>query len=342
MGFLFIGTFSHRRRLGPRRPGVLAASRFRAAAAALLVGVAGCSAPPDWEGGEIGEPAVEPADLIAGDVEVVDDAGRTVRLARPAGRVVALLPAMTETILALGAGDRLVARTDYDDDPRVRDLPSVGGGLTPSLEVLAALRPDLVIAWEEAGTARVRPRLEALGIAVFAARTQDTTDILANVQRLGVLLGRDAAADSLALEIRDGLDRVRASVAGRPTPTALYVVGVEPPLTAGPNTFISQAIAVAGGRTVFPDLRTDWPQLSFEEIVRRRPEVLILPVGAQPEAAVARLRATAGWRELLADGRTRIRTVPADTLNRPGPSIVRAAELLRDALHGPRDPPPSP
>jgi ABC-type Fe3+-hydroxamate transport system substrate-binding protein len=342
MGFLFFRVFPRTRRFAPRRPGAFAASRLRIAAAALLVVVAGCSAPPDWEGGEIGEPAAEPVDLVATGLEVVDDAGRTVRLARPARRVVALLPAMTETILELGAGDRLVARTDYDDDPRVRELPSVGGGLTPSLEVLAALRPDLVIAWEEAGTARVRPQLEALGIAVFAARTQDTTDILANVQRLGVLLARDAAADSLTGAIRDGLDRVRASVAGRPTPSVLYVVGVEPPLTAGPNTFISQAIAVAGGRTIFPDLRSDWPQLSFEEVVRRRPEVLILPVGARPEAAVARLRATAGWRELLADGRTRVRTVPADTLNRPGPSIVRAAELLRDALHGPDEPPATP
>jgi iron complex transport system substrate-binding protein len=111
------------------------------------------------------------------------------------------------------------------------------------------------------------------------------------------------------------------------------VVGIEPPLTAGPNTFIAQMIEVAGGRTVFPDLRSDWPQLSLEEIVRRRPDVVILPVGADEPASLARLRGAAGWRELLADGRTRVHTVPADTLNRPGPLIVRSAELLREAIH---------
>jgi iron complex transport system substrate-binding protein len=299
------------------------------AAVALAAMVAACAPGGEWYGEATGAAAV--AEQRA--VEVVDDAGRTVRLPRPATRVVSLLPAGTETVLALGGEALLVARTDYDHDPRVAGLPSVGGGLTPSLEVLAALRPDLVIAWEEAGTARVRPRLEELGIAVFAIRTQDTTDIFNNIARLGHLTGRDAAADSVARAVRAGLDAVRASVAGRPRPSVLYVVGVEPPLTAGPNTFVAQLIGVAGGQTVFPDLQADWPQVSLEEVVRRQPEVLVLPVGENPRASMERLRGTAGWRELLAAGRTRVHTVPADVLNRPSPGIVQSAELLRDAIH---------
>jgi iron complex transport system substrate-binding protein len=297
----------------------------------LAAPLAACTPPPDWGGAEIGEPAL--GVTVDAPVQAVDDAGRTVRLARPARRVVSLLPAATETLLALGGRDLIVARTDYDHDPRVARLPSVGGGLTPSLEVLASLRPDLVIAWEEAGTARVRPRLEELGIPVFALRTQDTTDIFNNIRRLGHLAGRDGAADSVALAVRAGLDSVRASVAGLPEPRVLYVVGIEPPLTAGPNTFISQLIGVAGGRTVFPDVRGDWPQLSLEEIVRRRPDVLVLPVGESEQASLERLRGAAGWRDVLADGRTRVQTVPADVLNRPGPGIVESARLLREAIH---------
>jgi iron complex transport system substrate-binding protein len=298
---------------------------------ALLV-LAACAPPPDWGEGEIGEAAAVAAE---GPVAVEDDAGRTVRLDRPAARVVSLLPATTETLLALGGEPLLVARTDFDDDPRVAHLPSVGGGLTPSIEVLASLRPDLVIAWEEAGTARVRPRLEELGIAVFAARTQDTTGVFANIRRLGHLIGRDAAADSLALAIRSELIGVRASVEGLPSPSVLYMVSLDPPMIASPTVFMGQLVEVAGGRSAFPEITAPSPQISLEEIVRRRPDVVILPRHGDERAVIERLRGSAGWRQLLEGGHTRFRTVPADTLSRPGPSIARAAWLLRDAIHGP-------
>lgn len=268
-------------------------------------------------------------------VSVVDDAGREVRLAAPAQRIVALLPSATETLIAIGAGDRLVARTDYDEGLGVDHLPSVGGGLTPSLELLASLRPDLVIAWEEAGGARIRPRLEELGIAVFAMRTEDTTAVFANLERFGRLTGRDAAADSAARAVRARFDAVRASVAALPSPTVLYMISTDPPIIAGPNVFIGQLIGVAGGRSAFPEIVARSPQTSLEEIVRRRPEVVLLPAGEDTLGAVARLRAMPGWRALLADGRTRVRTLPADVMHRPGPSIAEAVVLIRDAIHGP-------
>src|SRR5439155_12135950 len=73
------------------------------------------------------------------------DAGLEAR--RPAERIVSLVPSVTEILVALGAGDRLVARTEYDTDPTLARLPSVGGGLNPSLERLTVLRPDLVVGW---------------------------------------------------------------------------------------------------------------------------------------------------------------------------------------------------
>src|SRR5690606_10820233 len=114
------------------------------------------------------------------------------------------------------------ARTDYDENPQLSELPSVGGGLTPSLELLASLRPDLVIAWEEAGAARIRPRLEALGIPVYADRTRDTTGIFSSIYRIGHLLGRDTEADSLAGAIRRELDAVRESVRDLDRPAVVY------------------------------------------------------------------------------------------------------------------------
>jgi ABC-type Fe3+-hydroxamate transport system substrate-binding protein len=265
-------------------------------------------------------------------VSARDDAGRSVALPHPARRVVSLLPSATATIVALGAADLLAARTDHDLGLEVSHLPSVGGGLTPSMEALASVRPDLVIAWEEAGGTRLRPRLEELGIPVFAVQTRDTAAVFANIERLGTLLGRDSAAAALGSRLRSELDDVRRSVAGRDTPSVLYVVSRDPPMVVGTGLFISELIEVAGGRTAFPEIRYS-PQLSLEEIVRRRPELVLLPVSGDSAAAVERLRTGTGWRELLADGRVRLRTVDADVLHRPGPSIAESARVLRDAIH---------
>jgi iron complex transport system substrate-binding protein len=278
-------------------------------------------------------------DAAAGAFVAVDDAGRTVRLSAAAERIVSLLPGATETLLEMGAGERLVARTDHDADPRLAHLPSIGGGLTPSLEKLASLQPDLVIVWEEAGTARLRPRLEALGIAVFAARTQDTTAIFANIERFGRLTGLEASADSLAAALRHQLEAVRRSVAGRPRPAVVYVIGLDPTTVAGPNVFIGELLEVAGGRNVFADVTASSPQMSLEEIVRRRPELVLMPAPGNGAAAIARLRRAPGWRELIDSGSTRVELVDADLLHRPGAAIGRAAEALRDAIHGVPDEP---
>jgi iron complex transport system substrate-binding protein len=146
-------------------------------------------------------------------------------------------------------------------------------------------------------------------------------------------VGRDGAADSIARQVRAELEAVRTSVRGQQQPTVFYVVGIDPPMTAGPQTFITQLIGVAGGRTAFPDVQALWPQISLEEILHRQPDIVLLPVGKDSAASLARLRGEPGWRELRAVREGRITTVPADLMNRPGPRIGEAARLLRDALH---------
>jgi iron complex transport system substrate-binding protein len=300
---------------------------WRAAAAALLL-LAACDARGD-DGAEAGE---QPApDSVA--VHAVDDEGREVRLARPARRVVSLVPSATDIAVAVGAAGQLAARTRYDVRPELAHLPSVGGGIDPSLETLVATRPDLVVLWAQEQRSALRAQLEEAGIATFALRTTDTTDVFAAIARLGHLLGRDGPALRVAATVRGELDAVRRSVAGRPTRTVFYVVGSAPPMTAGPQTFVGQLVGVAGGRTAFPDVAQPWPTVAIEEIVRRQPDVVILPVSDAPTTSVAALRDAAGWRELRAVREGRVVTVPADVFGRPGPRMGEAARLLRDALH---------
>ncbi len=278
-----------------------------------------------------GAPSAAPADSA---LVLADDAGRAVRLPRPARRVVSLIPAATEAMLAIGAGDLLVGRTDFDHGPGLDSLPSVGGGMDPSLEALLALRPDLVLGWETRNDQRTRDRLVELGVPVFALSVQDTADVFRTLGNLGVLTGRRKGADSVAASVRRELAEVRASVAGRPAPTVFFLVWNDPPMTAGPGTFISQVMGAAGGRNVFADLREDWVNVALEEIVRRQPDYLVIPQGEKGGAEDVRgLSGAPGWRELRAVREGRTILLPAELMNRPGPRLGEAARRLRDALH---------
>ena len=248
-------------------------------------------------------------------------------------RIVSLIPSATETIMALGAGDRLVARTDYDTDPALAHLPSVGGGLTPSLEYLATLRPDLVVAWPDNMSRSISTRLADLGVELYMPQAQSLADIYRTTNDLGRLLGLEMRADSLNRSIRQGLEELRAAVAGRQRPSAFYVVWHEPPTTAGSGTYIDELLEIVGARNLFADAPALWPQLSLEEIVRRQPDVLIFPRGEGQMPELEQLRTTVGWRELRAVQDGEVIEVDAFLFNRPGPRVVEAARQLAIILH---------
>jgi len=306
----------------------LAATRLQSITAALAAALlAACGT-----GGDTGARG-KAASAADSSVSVVDDAGRTVTLRGPARRIVALVPAVTETVIALGGADRLVGRTDFDRGAAVERLPSVGGGLDPSIETLVSLRPDLVLGWETSGRTELRDRLTALGIPVFSIKTEDTTDVFRSIRNLGVLMARQHAADSAAAAIRAGLDEVRASVAGAARPTVFFMVWNDPPMTAGPKTFVSRVIEVAGGRNVFADQAALWPNVALEEIVRRQPEFVVVPIGEQGTVRLEALKKAVGWRELRALREGRAVSVPAQVVNQPGPHLAEAARAMRDAIH---------
>jgi iron complex transport system substrate-binding protein len=263
---------------------------------------------------------------------VIDDAGREVAVDAPAFRIVSTLPSVTELIIALGAADRLLVRTAFDMHPQIAHLPSFGRTLSPTPEALVAYHPDLVIRSADASMGGRTP-LEMLGLRVYVADVQSTADIATTLDRLGVLLGLRARADSLRRALESGLDSVRIAVSGRPRPTVLYLIWPDPPQTAGRGTFIDEVITAAGGRNAFDDLRIEWPEISLEEIVQRDPDYVVLPQGSSHATALPPIHNAPGWRDLTAFRERRILLVDTDLFNRPGPRVVEAARTLAAALH---------
>jgi iron complex transport system substrate-binding protein len=262
-------------------------------------------------------------------IEMVDDEGRRVRLERPATRIISLIPSATETLIALGAAKSIVGKTRYDVASEVAQLPSVGGGIDPSVEAIIGLHPDLVLAWDNDKRQEVPNKLISLGVPVFTLRTEDTSDVFRAITNVGRLTGRDSAARALSASIHAQLEEVRKSVAGRRAPNVLYVVYNDPPMTAGPATFIGQLISLAGGHSIFSDTKQLWPTASMEEIVRRKPDLLIVPAGEFKVNSIDRFRDSPGWRDMPAVKQGRMVSVSADLMSRPGPNIAKAARVLR-------------
>ncbi|MBP2647090.1 MAG: btuF [Gemmatimonadetes bacterium] len=269
----------------------------------------------------------------AASIALTDDAGRAVQLAAPAQRVISLVPSVTETIMALGVGNRIIARTEYDRDTTLAAVPLVGRGLSPSVEAIIALRPDLVVVWASDKRGDLRGQLEQAGIPVLAFEVQDTAGAYRVVKVMGQALGRQAAGDSLLDALRASLKETHSIAAKRSRRRVFYVVYNDPPMTAGPGTFIDQLLDVAGADNIFRDATSKWPTVSLEEVVKRDPDIVVLPVGEMSAQVGERLRNTAGWRDLRAVKSGCLALIDADLVNRPGTNVAIAARRLEVLLH---------
>lgn len=251
--------------------------------------------------------------------------------AQPARRLVTLAPNLTEIVVAIGAGDRLVGTDDFSNyPPPVAGLRKVGG-LTPSIEAIVALEPDLVVAAESANAPALQRSLENVGIPLMSVRADRLDDVPAAMKRLGTALGVEAAASRAAGALRDGVESQRRVRSVKPR--VLVVVWPDPLYVAGRNTYADDLLLVAGAENaVAPDV-SGWPQYSLEAVVASNPDVIVLfGRKGEGERAIEALRRDPRWAQLGAvrDGMTFV--VDEDRFSRPGPRLAEAAAELNAIL----------
>ncbi len=232
---------------------------------------------------------------VAGTRTVVDDAGRSVAVHAPVRRVVSLSPATTELLFAIGAGERVVGRTQWGTAPAAaRTVPIVGEGLRPNVEAIVARRPDLVIAYASPGNDQAVAALERVGIPTIEFRIDGLEDVARGARLFGPLLDDSAHADSLAARFLSSVDSARA-VADTTGPTVLLLAWTDPPIVIGGTSFQSEVVRLAGGRNVFADIAKPSAEVSLETIAARNPDLVVL-TGAADTAWTTR----AEWRTVSA------------------------------------------
>ena len=260
-------------------------------------------------------------------LQVTDDKGVVVNFERPPQRIVSLLPSLAETVCELGHCQRLVGVDRYSTFPAsLTKLPQVGGGLDPNIELIVALRPDVVLM---ATSSRAGDRLRALGIKVLALEPKTHADVQRVILKIGQLLevpdaqriwrAIDAAVMAAAQSLPPGVRGTRVYFEVNPGPYA-----------AGEASFIGETLTRLGVKNIVPASLGPFPKLNPEYIVRANPDVIM--IGERNAEGLAQ---RPGWQNIRAVREGRVCVFPADesdVLVRPGPRMAEGARLMARCL----------
>lgn len=274
--------------------------------------------------------AVSTAPCIASRT-LTDEMGRTVVVPDHPHRVICLMPTVTDTVFALGAGDDVVGISDYTKYPAAAlKKPSVGDLIKPSIEMILSLHPDLVIGVQPKGSMEVTDQLERVGIPIFLVSPHGIAGIVHSVETIGMALNRMPQADALVRSLQQRVDAVRAKTKGLPAPRIFMPIWYDPITTIGKHAFITEVIEAAGGRSVTDDLSAEWPQISMEVALERAPDALLLVRGGKTTLQVLQNRP--GWSGMAAIKARRVYYVD-DRINFASPIAIDALEDLAKQFH---------
>lgn len=252
-----------------------------------------------------------------------------------------MVPAATEMLYAIGAGPRVVGISSYDSFPAdVQKLPRVGALLDPNVELMLSLKPQMVVVY--GSQTDLKQQLARAGIGVFDYRHAGLADVTTTIRALGERTGTAARAEVIAGEIERGLDGIRRRVAGRPRPKTLLVFGRERLAlrglyASGGIGFLNDMLDIAGGANVFADVKTQAIQASTEQILARRPEVIL-------ETRAVNSAWPSGDRDAELNVWNAVVSIPAvrnhrvlflfdDRIVIPGPRVVEGTAVMAKALH---------
>ena len=275
---------------------------------------------------------------------LVDDHGYKTSLTAYPEKIVSVAPSTTEILYAIGAGDKVVAVTDYDNYPydfaawiAAGNMTSVGDFTDPNLEVITSLNPDLILA---SGGVQVESvdTLRNLGYKVLVLDPTNVDGILNNIELVGNATGNRAEATALVNDITNRITAVENTVANAAKPKVYYEVYYESTSswTIGAKAWQSELIEIAGGTNIFGDQQIDYYQYQVEALIDRNPDVIILPgegMGTGTASTFDAVKARPGWDTTNAVQNNRLYQINSDIIERAGPRIADAIEQLAAFFH---------
>lgn len=260
-------------------------------------------------------------------LQLTDDRGVSITLAQSPQRIVSLLPSLSETVCELGQCQRIVGVDRYSNYPAsLQKLPQLGGGLDPNIEMVVALRPDVVLI---AKSSRAAERLESLGLKVVALEPKNHADVQRVMFKLGQLLEvPDTARIWRAIDA--GVSAAAQSLPASARGVRVYFEVNPGPYAASESSFIGETLARLGARNIVPGKLGPFPKLNPEYIVRANPDLIMIG-----QRSADGLMTRPGWQNLRALREQRVCVFPTEEANvlvRPGPRMAQAARLMARCL----------
>ena len=270
---------------------------------------------------------------------VTDEMGRKVQVPDQPQRLIGLTPSLTEVFFALGLGDKVVGATTWADyPPAARKLIRVGPYVSPNMERILALKPDLVLANKDGNPPWVVERLGELGVPVYVTVPGTPAELPADMERLGELLGAPQAGKRLARKLRQEMAEVAQRLKGATPRPTLVVIGSRPLVSVGEETMNHHLLTMAGGANIAAGVNQRWPRLNLEYIIEAKPQVIIL---STMERGQNLERDLAYWRSLPGVGDrpgVRVEWISSDIIDRPGPRVGQGLKNLARLIHPERFP----
>jgi iron complex transport system substrate-binding protein len=262
-------------------------------------------------------------------ITVSDDDGKLVTLSRPAQRVVALAPHVTELLFAAGGAEKIVGAVTYSDYPEAaKQIPRVGDNRQVDMERLLAMKPDLLVIWRHGSSERQIEQLRQLGIPMFHSEPKKLDQIADNLEKMGKLLGTEAAANAAARELRQKLSALRAQYGSRPPVRTFYQVWDKPLYTLNGEHIVSDALKACGGQNIFADQKVTAPVVSVESVLEADPEAIF----GTAEKDYGGVNLWRPYKTLKATRQDNLFTVDGNLLNRAGPRMIAGTAVLCEKL----------
>ncbi|WP_418896002.1 cobalamin-binding protein [Shewanella psychromarinicola] len=247
----------------------------------------------------------------------------------PAKRIIALSPHGVEMLFAIGAGESILATTDYADYPAAaKDIPRIGGYYGIQIERVIELNPDLIIVWQSGNKQGDINQLRDLGFTLFNSDPKNLADVATDLETLGKLTGNEVQAQQVATDYRQQLAQIRLKNQAKPAVKVFYQLWSTPLMTVAKGSWIQHLIEVCHGENVFYDAASEYPQISIENVLLTGAEVILQ---SQDEGNVLGIN-WADWPELPAVKNHHIYQFDADLLHRATPRAIQGVNAVCGAL----------
>lgn len=299
-------------------------------AVSLLVLAAACGQQASQDAGD-GTTAETEASTFP--VTVEDSLGREVRLDEKPEEIGSMAPSITETLFAVGAGDRVAGVTTADDyPPEVENIEKIGDYREANAEKVASMGIDvLFLSFDSATKEQAADLEEKTGAKVVVINPDSVDEAIDSISLVGKAVGNTEKAQVVEERLRSELDQLEERIGGLTKPTVFYEIGYDPLYTAGPGSFVQDAIQLAGGKNVAADAQQAYPQYSVEKLLQDDPEYYL--AGNTSGVTVEDIKSRQPYSSLQAVQQDRVFVINDDLVNRPGPRIVEGVREIAETIH---------